>query len=1420
MPIAGESRNHAAGHETMAGGPTPTYSAVVAHAAAFLAELIADPLLRRHLLSAAAAADGGGGQQHSAATLQALSLISDALDMSSASGSPSPSSLRAAERLLQSLPAATPLSCLLLALASGARRAGGRASAASAASAVLDLFVLDPALARHELAPAAFEALFAPRLLPVMRHFATRRASAAVASAAAQDEGENGSDETVALSAMRVLSLMSGAQAQEMRGLEREYEMVLDANCRAYALYLKKILEAGDVARSSSPPSPPELVFTVGHGGDQSAGYEDASADSDDDGAVQSGVRNNPMWAEAEGDLYPRQGSGRLQGRRELMRPPSLYPQRVAPHLIVLQQQQQKQTPRVGRGSPASRLRAELSPATPSSDDSTEDSSSELLYAGKQEKHPASPLSKPRRAPPRGDEYGAGGRARLSPESSSSPMGGGDADQARQHHQQQAASTPKDFVCPITSQVFDDPVTLETGQTYERRAIQEWLDRGNATCPITRQRLLGGALPKTNYVLKRLIAGWRDQITSSSPPQPATPRPSRPVTRMESAQGPAQDHPAPASPVKINSPSPDATGSQASAPSPTSVIVQASVESAVGELRAAVSCLCTSEDLAESEKSVLKIDRLWRRESAMGAGAAEQKQHAFFSVLAKPAVINGFVEILFNSVSAQVLQVAVFLLAELASRDDGVVQTLTRVDADVDCLVALFKKGLLEAVVLIYLLSPSVEQLVEMDMADALVSAVRRGDEDPLDMCVKPKAASVILLSQILSEEAAGDRDSSQPVPRSALVSERFVRSTVMVLEAEQVEVRVAAMRILLRCVAEDGHCRGSIVEKLSLGAVLDAFHVVGDADKFDIVRFLSELVKLKRRSAAERVLRAIKEGGSFSMMHTLLVYLQSTTPEQSPVVAGLLLQLDLLVEPRKISMYREEAVDSLVQCLRNSDFPRSQLLAAETIMNLPGKFSSSGRPLARSSLLKLARVKERYRQPQSQSQSQELSVVRGTDGVGVGGEDEVVVAGEDKGASEWERKTAYALVGHEFGLVFEALSECLESKSAELFGASLVCAAWLAHMLPVLPDTGVVGAARACLLRQLVIVLRSAKHGSDRALAMVALRSFMNDRDGMQDIATYIKDVLKTLRELKKSSGLAFDMLKLLSDGQESSIDMWNHKELNHADCSSNGEVTSIVYFKSYIFSGHSDGTLKVWEGSENILRLVHESQEHTKAISSLSLLHSEEKLYSGSLDRTIRVWQFRDGLRCVEVHDTRDPVQGLAVAGAMACFVPQGGGVKALSWSGGSKVLNPSKSVRSMALVHGKLFCGCSDGSIQEIDLASGTLGVIQTGNKRILGKANPVYSMQVHDGLLYAGSTPLDGASVKLELQPGRLDTVAGGGAVAGGERGPGVPGLEERRRGDLVEGEAHQDRHPPGRRHRLPGAVHGGGRRRRRPRRRNV
>lgn len=71
---------------------------------------------------------------------------------------------------------------------------------------------------------------------------------------------------------------------------------------------------------------------------------------------------------------------------------------------------------------------------------------------------------------------------------------------------------------------------------------------------------------------------------------------------------------------------------------------------------------------------------------------------------------------------------------------------------------------------------------------------------------------------------------------------------------------------------------------------------------------------------------------------------------------------LGLQAEPRKMSMYREEAVDALISCLRKSDFPGAQIAAAETIMALQGRFSSSGKPLSRAFLLKRAGFNRSFR--------------------------------------------------------------------------------------------------------------------------------------------------------------------------------------------------------------------------------------------------------------------------------------------------------------------------------------------------------------------------------------------------------------------------------------------------------------------------
>lgn len=64
-------------------------------------------------------------------------------------------------------------------------------------------------------------------------------------------------------------------------------------------------------------------------------------------------------------------------------------------------------------------------------------------------------------------------------------------------------SIPNEFFCPITGEIFFEPVMTEDGQTYEKSAIEEWLKFNNKS-PLT------GAILSTknliqNFVMKKLI---------------------------------------------------------------------------------------------------------------------------------------------------------------------------------------------------------------------------------------------------------------------------------------------------------------------------------------------------------------------------------------------------------------------------------------------------------------------------------------------------------------------------------------------------------------------------------------------------------------------------------------------------------------------------------------------------------------------------------------------------------------------------------------------------------------------------------------------------------------------------------------------------------------------------------------------------
>ena len=68
------------------------------------------------------------------------------------------------------------------------------------------------------------------------------------------------------------------------------------------------------------------------------------------------------------------------------------------------------------------------------------------------------------------------------------------------------------FYCPITRDVMVDPVETSSGQTFERSAIEKWLQDGNALCPLTMSPLDTTVL-RPNKTLRQSIEEWKDRNT-------------------------------------------------------------------------------------------------------------------------------------------------------------------------------------------------------------------------------------------------------------------------------------------------------------------------------------------------------------------------------------------------------------------------------------------------------------------------------------------------------------------------------------------------------------------------------------------------------------------------------------------------------------------------------------------------------------------------------------------------------------------------------------------------------------------------------------------------------------------------------------------------------------------------------------------
>lgn len=73
---------------------------------------------------------------------------------------------------------------------------------------------------------------------------------------------------------------------------------------------------------------------------------------------------------------------------------------------------------------------------------------------------------------------------------------------------QEAQSVPNEYLCPITMAIMVDPVFTQDGHTYERVAIEDWLQQ-RQTSPKTNAPLSDKRLVE-NHALRALIGVWRE----------------------------------------------------------------------------------------------------------------------------------------------------------------------------------------------------------------------------------------------------------------------------------------------------------------------------------------------------------------------------------------------------------------------------------------------------------------------------------------------------------------------------------------------------------------------------------------------------------------------------------------------------------------------------------------------------------------------------------------------------------------------------------------------------------------------------------------------------------------------------------------------------------------------------------------------
>ncbi|XP_020570804.1 putative E3 ubiquitin-protein ligase LIN-1 isoform X2 [Phalaenopsis equestris] len=693
---------------------------------------------------------------------------------------------------------------------------------------------------------------------------------------------------------------------------------------------------------------------------------------------------------------------------------------------------------------------------------------------------------------------------------------------------------------------------------------------------------------------------------------------------------------------------------------------------------------------------------------------------------AKQEMLQQLLKNLSSSKRESEVRASVSILLGLISVDKAIIDDIKRENSHLYNLATALKRNVHEAASLIYLLNPSPSELRSLELLPYLVEVACSSNKEKQGMrslSITPTSASIAMIEILVT---AFDYVTNN-MHLTAISSPQVLTKFVNVAMKNKISEGVALTTILMRCMRLNGNCRKFLSQVTPIDPFIHLLRSNKMIAKSAALDYFHELL-LMPRSSAIRLLQQIQQAERTSIEPILLAFVKQVKNEKQLLAANLLLQLDIMEGTKCRSMFAEAAIGALLDSVETGENPSLQSLSSFILSNIGGTFAWTGESYTAAWLLNKAGLKDSFHR----------NLVKYVDWLDPCLQDSEICA--------WNRRAAKVILKSRRS-AFCALAKGMRSQQQSVRRNCIITIAWLGSEMEVIRSRRLRYCACEILLDDIASFLHPGTQLDERVIACLTIYNYTSGK-GKEKLLNFSEGVRESLRRLSGITWMAEELLNvtdyfLPTKPRVSCV----HTQILEIVNIGNGSVTALIFYKGYLYSGFSDGSIKVWDIKEQLSVLLCEVKMHKRSVTCFSIYEPADSLLSGSVDKTVRVWKIiRNRLECVEVIQVMEPVQHVGACNENILIVSQSRGLKVCHASRSIQTVCKNKHVTSLAVFQRKVYLGCTDSSMQEIDIEEENEVEIRAPTTSWKKQRTPIHAICVYKDWVYCAGASIEGSNAK--------------------------------------------------------------------------